>query len=201
MPAPKIMIIRHAEKPTTSPPAAGVTVSGTPDPDSLIVRGWQRAGALVPFFIPASGLPQRPGIATPQFLYATETDDVNGNRPQETIAPLAAKLGLTPTLILKTPVKPGWAYEELISSAMRSDGIVLICWPHGEIPSLTWFIPLSVNNKNPIQGDWSWPSDRFDVVFVFDLDTSPGGSGYLFTQVPQLLLDLDSSAPIQTNGQ
>ena len=55
--ATKIMIIRHAEKPTTTPPPPlnGVTITGKQDKDSLIPRGWQRAGALVTLFAPARG--------------------------------------------------------------------------------------------------------------------------------------------------
>ncbi|HTV74977.1 MAG TPA: hypothetical protein VME66_14860, partial [Candidatus Acidoferrales bacterium] len=67
--ATKILVIRHGEKPNGSS-ALGITADGTPDPESLIVLGWQRAGALVPLFDPASALP-RPGLAVPQKLYAS----------------------------------------------------------------------------------------------------------------------------------
>ena len=193
MSATKIMIIRHAEKPTTTPPPPtnGVTITGSPDKDSLIVLGWQRAGALVTLFAPSRGPLQSSELATPQFIYATSTSDVEGNRPEETITPLAAKLGLTPNKSFANSQEQAAA-----ASAMGCNGIVLICWPHGKIPKLASYIPLSSNNKNPVPQ--SWPSDRFDVVFVFDLDTSAGG--YIFSQVPQLLLSVDSSDPIPTNS-
>ena len=41
----KIIVIRHAEKPDATD--EGVTPHGAGDKESLIVRGWQRAGALV----------------------------------------------------------------------------------------------------------------------------------------------------------
>ena len=195
MPATKIMIIRHAEKPTTTPPPPtnGVTITGTQDKDSLIPRGWQRAGALVALFAPSSGPLQNSNLATPQFIYATATSDSEGNRPEETITPLAQKLGLTPNeSFTKTQL------EEVATSAYSCNGVVLISWPHGEIPKLCWLIPLSTNNKNPIPS--SWPSDRFDVVFVFDLDTSSEIFGYTFSQVPQLLLAGDSAAPIPSGS-
>ena len=44
--APKIMVIRHAEKPNGQ--ATGVKESGEPSSRDLTVRGWQRAGALDP---------------------------------------------------------------------------------------------------------------------------------------------------------
>jgi len=193
MSATKIMIIRHAEKPTTTPPPPtnGVTITGSPDKDSLIPQGWQRAGALVALFAPSRGPLQSSELATPQFIYATSTSDVEGNRPEETITPLAAKLGLTPNKSFANSQEQAAA-----ASAMSCNGIVLICWPHGKIPKLASYIPLSSNNKNPVPQ--SWPSDRFDVVFVFDLDTSAGG--YIFSQVPQLLLSVDSPNPIPTNS-
>jgi len=193
MSATKIMIIRHAEKPTTTPPPPtnGVTITGSPDKDSLIPQGWQRAGALVTLFAPSRGPLQSSELATPQFIYATSTSDVEGNRPEETITPLAAKLNLTPNKSFANSQEQAAA-----QSALGCNGIVLICWPHGKIPKLASYIPLSSNNKNPVPQ--SWPSDRFDVVFVFDLDTSAGG--YIFSQVPELLLSVDSSDPIPTNS-
>src|SRR5262249_5826382 len=45
---PTILVIRHAEKPEGDD--LGVDQKGNPTPESLIVRGWQRAGALAVFF-------------------------------------------------------------------------------------------------------------------------------------------------------
>ena len=193
--ATKIMIIRHAEKPTTTPPPPtnGVTITGQQDKDSLIPRGWQRAGALVPLFAPSRGPLQNSELETPQFLYATSTSDTEGNRPEETITPLAQKLNLTPNESFSKTQS-----AQAATSAMNCNGVVLISWPHGQIPNLCSPIPLSSNNKNPIPT--SWPSDRFDMVFVFDLDTSSKTLGYTFSQVPQLLLDGDSSDPIPSGS-
>ena len=48
MPGPQqILIIRHAEKPPPlGPPPPGIKEDGSHDRHSLVVRGWQRAGAL-----------------------------------------------------------------------------------------------------------------------------------------------------------
>ena len=191
MPAPKIMIIRHAEKPTNTPAGQlfGVTFAGEQDHDSLIVQGWQRAGGLVNLFAPARGSFQSPELAMPQFLFATSTSDDEGNRPEETIMPLAAQLNLDPTLF------PDSESEEVATAAKNCNGVALICWPHGKIPKVTANIPL-VPGTNPVPS--SWPSTRFDMVFVFDLDTSTGK--YSFKQVPQLLLSGDSSAPFPTSS-
>ena len=191
MPAPTIMIIRHAEKPTSD--TTGVALDGKQDADSLIPQGWQRAGALVPFFVQM----QTTQTPTPQFLFATDTSNkknTEGNRPQETIEPLQKKLGLTPTLISKTdPESTG--LQQLVNEAMACNGVVLISWPHGEIPTLTSLIP----NTPPISSQWKWPSDRFDMVLVFAYDTS--AKTYTLTQVPQLLLDGDSSQLLQISYQ
>jgi hypothetical protein len=192
MPATKIMIIRHAEKPTTTPPPAlnGVTITGAQNSYSLIVRGWQRAGALVALFDPARGSLQSSELATPQFIFASSSSDEEGNRPEQTITPLAQKLGLTPNESFAKKQD-----QQAATSAMSCDGVVLMSWPHGQIPTLASYIPLSANNKNAIPS--SWPGDRFDMVFVFDVDTN---GDYIFSQVPQLLLEGDSSDPIPASS-
>jgi hypothetical protein len=52
MAATKIMIVRHAERPPDDGSIDGVSQSGAKDPKDLIVRGWQRAGALFAFLRP-----------------------------------------------------------------------------------------------------------------------------------------------------
>src|SRR5208282_5250934 len=65
----KIMIIRHAEKPDQNGGVLGIDEAGRPDPNQLSVRGWQRTGALVPFFASA-GQEDREAIATPSAIFA-----------------------------------------------------------------------------------------------------------------------------------
>ena len=92
--ATKIMLIRHAEKPQSNPPLQGVDINGEPDNESLIVLGWQRAGALVVYFAPSLGPFQNSEIETPQFIYASNvTSGSDSKRPQETVTPLIDKLG------------------------------------------------------------------------------------------------------------
>jgi broad specificity phosphatase PhoE len=52
MPTRKIMVIRHAEKALPGGVISGVNEAGGPDPNSLSVRGWQRAGALAKLLAP-----------------------------------------------------------------------------------------------------------------------------------------------------
>jgi hypothetical protein len=178
--ASKIMVIRHAEKPEGAD--QGVTAAGAGDRHDLIVQGWQRAGALVCLFAPARGPLQSPELATPQFLFASND---SSQRPQETITPLAQKLGIA--------ITRDFAKGEetvLVAAAKAKNGVVLIAWQHENIPAI----------GNAILGNSStvpqkWPGTRFDVVWIFDLDPTTGK--YNFTQVPQQLLAGDQASVIQ----
>ncbi len=182
---PKIMLIRHAEKPADPPPPHGVNPDGEKDKESLIVLGWQRAGALVPFFAPAVGSPQSPLIAKPAHLYAS--DPGNGSksqRPDQTITPLANRLGVQVNLDF------GEGEETALAAAITAlDGVVLVAWQHQEIPTIANAI---LGNDTTVPQKWH--GSRFDVVWVFDLDASTGS--YAFSQVPQQLLAGDSKAVI-----
>ena len=74
LPSPtRIMIIRHAEKPPKPPDEDGpwdVLANGQSCGESLILPGWQRAGALNAFFAPYKSSPSNSEIATPDYMYA-----------------------------------------------------------------------------------------------------------------------------------
>lgn len=116
----KIMIIRHAEKPPDSGEPFGVTAKGNQDVESLIIQGWQRAGALACFFAPTHGPLQDAELATPQFLFASESKSGGSERPVETITPLASKLGLTPVTHKKSDI------NKVAADAMACGGTALI---------------------------------------------------------------------------
>ena len=68
-PPTKIMIIRHAEKPPKKGLPLDVQENGEPgNGKSLIVPGWQRAGALNAFFAPYKTTPANPHIAPGLYL-------------------------------------------------------------------------------------------------------------------------------------
>jgi hypothetical protein len=192
----RIMIIRHAEKPPDDNNPAGVVLDGTQDPEALIVQGWQRAGALVTLFAPARGPFQSPCLATPQTLIASWNSAKKGSqRPEETIDPLALKLGLTPQTFRKT------AISQAVGTALAATGTVLICWQHQDIPTLaSTFASVTRFAVNPTPpSTWpppEWPGSRFDLVWVLELETANQTPTWTFTQVPQLLLAGDSSAVI-----
>ena len=184
--ATKIMLIRHAEKPSNSPPPHGVTIEGVRETESLTVRGWQRAGALASFFAPTNGSFQDPALAVPQFLYASKPTKRNGSRrPIETITPLADKLAIR----INSNYQKDEA-KEMLEEVFLCAGVVLICWQHEFLPEIANKI---LGNKTTAPQDW--PEDRFDMVWVFDHNAATGH--YDFKQVPQSLLMGDWATPIK----
>lgn len=189
--ATKIMLIRHAEKPPSNPPPHGVNTNGDHDNESLIVQGWQRAGALTVYFAPSVGPFQNSQIATPKFIYASEiAKGSSSERPQETVTPLIQKLGNNAAVNFNIPKGQE---QSVANSAMACKGIVLICWEHQNIPLITKWFPIAKNPPNPVPT--SWPDGpngdgRYDVVWVFNLQ-SPS-TGYWFYPEPQLLLAGDA---------
>lgn len=181
MPA-KIMLIRHAEKPTDAPPPHGVSPHGEHDKKALSVRGWTRAGALAALFAPAGAPFQNPHFAAPTVIYAMGIGSGSeSSRPQQTVAPLLEKLA--------PDVHSNFDFlkhqePEMMSSVLDKTGVVLICWEHDRLAHAARHIPQSPNNRVPVPAEWD--SERFDLVWVFDLDPSAGG--YLFTPAPQLAL-------------
>ena len=183
MAAQKIMIIRHAEKPDGA--VKGVTAAGEHAPEELIVRGWQRSGALVRFFAPRSGNLLAPPLATPNVIFASKVGrHSNSWRPQHTVLELATVLGLQLSANHDKDDLAG-----LAADAVAAPGPVLIAWEHQDIPDIVNRI---VGNATTCPQ--TWPGDRFDMVWVL---AGPSTSGpWSFTQVPQLLLSGDSATPI-----
>jgi hypothetical protein len=185
--APKIMIIRHAEKPAGK--IAGVNETGASSGHHLSVRGWQRAGALACLFAPGHGPLQNALLAKPWFIFASaaatdpEPGDTKSRRSEETVAPLAQLIGVDINLKFSKGQETA-----LAQAVLACDGPVLIAWRHEGIPVIA----------NAILGaevaPQTWPKERFDVVFVLTLNSSQGT--YSFAQVPQCLLAGDSTAPI-----
>lgn len=171
------MLIRHGEKPV-DPPPYGVTDEGEQSMHSLLVRGWQRAGALVSFF----AVPTHPAIATPDVVYAAnptnnaagDLDDAKSIRSQETVTPLVARLSCP----FYHEISVG-DESALIAQLREESGAVLVAWEHKHIPSIA---------SGFIDDAPSW-GDAFDVVWVLDRKTD---DSYALTIVNQNLLAGDS---------
>ena len=180
MPANKIMLIRHAEKPSDDGSVQGVTVAGAPDPKELIVRGWQRSGALVRLFAPRDGGFADQRLATPRSIFASGVmRHSNSLRPQHTVLELATLLQLS--LLLQHPKGDETA---LVAEALTVEGPVLIAWEHEAIPDIANRI---IGNSTTCPQ--KWPGHRFDIVWVFDRKHA----AWSFAQVPQMVLAGDST--------
>lgn len=180
-----IMLIRHGEKPT-DPPPHGVDENGADDKNSLIVRGWQRAGALTPFF---RG-PWVEGIRTPTVIYAAGTSDqpllIDGEdeakslRAEQTVTPLAQALSLK----VQNQYLVGQE-DLLVQSIGRETGVVLVAWEHKHIPIIAQTLSAAAPDN--------WPGkDVFDIVWVFEASNGR----YSFVSIAQNLLAGDSQAAL-----
>lgn len=192
MPANKIMVIRHAEKPSgdgkdgKQDSINGVDAAGKDNKHELIVRGWQRSGALVRLFAPLKGF-TNPRLAQPKTIFASKVDDQSSSlRPQHTVLELATLLGPKAQFVLDY----GKGKEDkLVKAAIAATGPVLIAWEHEAIPKIGNLI---LGDKTTVPQDW--PGSRFDLVWVFD--RADASSAWSFAQVPQLVLSGDSSKVI-----
>lgn len=180
----RIMIIRHAEKPVGDDAGPGIEANGAVDPESLTVRGWQRAGALARFFCPKDGASS--AQRKPAAVFATGSGPGSkSKRSMQTVAPLVALLKETsPVHYVDSHLKDD--REALMTEVLAQPGVVLIAWEHKVLPSLVGCLP------DAPAAPAHWPDDRYDMVWVFDRTPR----GWSFTQLPQLLLAGDSAIPI-----
>lgn len=227
MSATRIMVIRHAEKPgkydhveldcakrslkSKKTNFNGIEADGTESKESLVTQGWERAGALVTLFTPPHG-PLTPHLSEPQYLFAADpcptavtkhgetTIKQGSRRPYETITAVAAQLELTVNVDFAKD-----DYAVMVHEALKCDGVVLIAWQHEDIywgPVTTPGISRCIIEQTNTPPDAfpiprQWPSDRYDVVWVFDRDKD-SGAVTAFTQVPQQLLHGDKDHGISS---
>jgi hypothetical protein len=188
------MLIRHAEKPPDAgPPPYGIDANGEHDKHSLTARGWQRAGALVPFFREA----WMRAIETPDAVYAAKVGDeavmVDGHdvskslRPQQTVTPLV--YAIDPEKGLQTPFAVGEEIDLARHIAAHEHGVVLVAWEHHHVPDIARvFCPGAPAH---------WENGRFDGVWVL---TRTADDTYEFEHVNQALLSGDLPATVTGRG-
>jgi hypothetical protein len=185
MPASKIMLIRHAEKPTEDGKIKGVAADGKHDDEELIVRGWQRSGALVRFFAPRGGIFADRSLAAPKTIFAAGVGEHSHSlRPQHTVLELANATGVRLDLRFRKGDE-----ADLAKAALAAEAPVLIAWQHEAIPGIVAALTGDAKICPPI-----WSGARFDMVWV--LDRQNADEPWRFAQVPQLLLAGDSARPI-----
>lgn len=180
---PTTMIIRHAEKPTSSKDLGYTDPTFTSvDSHSLTKQGWMRAAGLVGLFNPVNGK-LRTGIVPPTVIYAADGPNA-GNRMVETVSLLAPSLGLTTIRRFDEGQEKALAKE---INALPASAVVLVCWEHSKIPDL-----VKALGKATPKPPKKW-ADRFDMVWKF----TPGAKGVVFTQIAELILPSDSGKPMK----
>src|SRR5579872_4415780 len=140
----RIILLRHAEKQLDE------------DKAGLSLRGQERAMALVPFL---TRTPELIDKGLPVALFATRISRRGtDNHTHETLAPLAAQLGLK----IKAPYAAS-DYQalahQLLTDAAYQDKTVLICWTHTQIPGLV--AALGISPEPP-----PWDKRVFDRVLL-----------------------------------
>ena len=161
MPEQTILIIRHAEKPEPGGDS-GVDSTGAPDPRSLTVRGWQRAGAWAELFVPAFG--QKSALPTPTTLFASDPTghhDSKSRRPEETITALAKKLDRAINLDFTKGQE-----DDLAVAIAEIHPVTLVCWEHEDIPAISRALAPDLQDIPVV-----WPGDRFNAIFRFRRQT------------------------------
>jgi hypothetical protein len=158
-----IMIIRHAEKPRPGADEIAVDAHGAADPGGLSVRGWQRAGALVPYFASRTSSSRQPGISPPAAIFAAASHG-RTKRPALTVAPLAAALQIQ----VQAEHRSDGGEDEVIRRSLAADGPVLICWRHEQIPALAAVLGVADAASR------RWDDDCYDEVWVFARDDDLG---------------------------
>lgn len=183
MPSLTLLIIRHAEKPDGAWPGPGLTDSGAPDVDSLVIRGWQRAGSWAALFGARLGGTDYPA---PAAIYAADPRPPGvSKRPAETVSAVAARLNL------QTNVTYAKGREkDLVKALLGLSGVVLVGWEHEAIvQSIVPLIPVS-SGTPPTQ----WDGSRFDVVLRFD--RPDGAPKFAFRELFPMLMSGDSNKPL-----
>ena len=189
-----IYFIRHAEKPNEQWPGPGLNAEGTQDAKSLVIRGWQRAGAWAALF--GEGLGQCDYLA-PQAVFAAKPGDGPSNegasrRPDETVLPLVERLGLNKDQF-NTGIKQDQAMR-LVGAIQKLSGVVLVCWEHKALVNdILPLMPLE-GSSPPIPTKWN--DDRYDVVLRFD--RAMGSTKFAFRELYPRLLSGDSDKPLGT---
>lgn len=143
-----VLIIRHAEKPKL----------GT----GLTAMGVERASAYVRYFEPFHD-----GASTLKVtaLYAG-ADSEGSSRPRLTLEPLAAASGMKLNTTVNTKSPDGIV---ALLHAEAHGKTPLICWRHGQIPTLLKALGASPETLLP---GGKWPDETYDWVILLRYDAT-----------------------------
>jgi hypothetical protein len=188
MSALTVFIIRHGEKPKELWPGAGLQENGSRNKKSLVIRGWERAGAWAALFGAGLGGADYP---TPSVIYAADPKGAaqsTSPRPFETVQPLASRLDLRPVTTFGLGEETG-----LVAEVTKLTGCVLICWEHKAIAKAV--LPKLLGPQRVPGVPKKWDSLRFDVVLR--LDRATPNAPWSFRQLFPRLLSGDMDKPMR----
>ncbi len=120
-------VLQHLE-----PPAGGYGTmpDGSPHPEALIAREWQRASAFVALFDPLAGRFADPRLAKPDTIFASGIGQHSRSlRPQQTVQALADALPLSLDVTF-----PKDAEQQMVTAALQAGSAALVCLEHEAIP-------------------------------------------------------------------
>ena len=178
-----ILLIRHAEKPGETKHRE-VLDADAKDP-KLSLQGRNRAAAYAAYFSAKWPGGPFPGIDA---IFATANSDAS-HRPAETVAPLAAALGIQPNENYGNSDKDIAKLAGDLLGGKYAGKVVLICWHHGTLQTLAH--ALGATSAPP------WPSPTtFDLVWRLDY---ANGSTPAFTALYEGLMfgDEPATLPLQ----
>jgi hypothetical protein len=160
----QIVILRHAEKPDTG--------------DTLSKQGFERAAALVPFFLQ---MPTAAIFEEPVAIYVPySSTNYPSTRSLQTVSALA-NLWAVPLYARFTVADLKSLRDEILNTKSYEGKLVVICWEHDHIPKLANLLGIT----NPP----GWSGTVFDRIWVIDYSN---GSVSSFQNLPQKLMYGDS---------
>jgi phosphohistidine phosphatase SixA len=143
----RIILMRHADK------------TDDPDDEDLSEAGAARAQHL------ATYIPQTFG--KPDYIIAT-AHSKHSNRPRETVAPLAAALGMKVEHDFENDDFEDLV-EEIFSNPDYKGRTLVICWHHGKLPAIAALLGASTGSyPDP------WPEDAYNIILDFRYDPNSG---------------------------
>jgi hypothetical protein len=186
-----ILIIREAERHGQIWPGPGLTRAGKADDKSLVIRGWERAGAWSALFgtlLGADGYPK------PTVIYAANPEAVSLDEtslgPLQTVIPLSERLGMEPITTYSVGQE-----AKLVGELLHSAGIALISWESRGI--VEKIVPAIAGEQTLDDLPHKWDEGRYDVVLRFDR-ISPAAP-WSFCQLRPCLLSGDSKALLDSS--
>lgn len=180
-----LYLARHGEKPKGKVKGYLTPQGSIVDRHSLTLQGWARAAGFIKLFNPVGGT-LRAGLARPTHIYAADGPSA-GLRMKETASLLASSLGLQTILRFDEGEERALA-KELLN--LPASAVALVVWEHSALPKIVNALG-SAKPKPP-----KTFADRYDILWRFVPD---GQGGWIFTQIPELLLPTDSPKTMKTS--